>query len=52
MFDLSKTVMYEFLYDYAKLKYVEKTRLCYMDRDSIIIHVKMLKQDLAVEILN
>ena len=29
-----------------------KRQDCYMDRDSIIIHVKMLKQNLTVEILN
>ena len=29
--DLSKTVMYEFWYDYVKLKYGENAKLCYMD---------------------
>ena len=38
--DLSKTVMYEFYYDDAKLKYGENTKLCYMDTDSFIVHVK------------
>ena len=38
--DLSKTVMYEFWYDYVKPKYGENTKLCYMDRDSLIVHVK------------
>ena len=38
--DLSKTVMYEFWYDYVKPKYDEKTKLCYMDTDSFIVHVK------------
>ena len=38
--NLSKTVMYEFWYDYAKLKYVENAKLCYMDTDSFIVHIK------------
>ena len=38
--DLSKTLMYEFWYDYVKLKYREKTKLCYMDTNSFIIYIK------------
>ena len=38
--DISKTLMYEFLYDYIKPKYGDKVKLCYMDTDSFIIHVK------------
>ena len=32
--------MYEFWYDYVKPKYREKTKLCYMDRGSFIVHIK------------
>ena len=38
--DLSKTLMYEFWYDYVKLKYREKTKLCYIDTNSFIIYIK------------
>ena len=38
---LSKTVMYEFWYNHAKPKYDEDARLCYMDTESFIIHVKI-----------
>ena len=38
--DLSKTVMYEFWYDYVKPKYGENAKPCYMDTDSFIVHVK------------
>ena len=38
--DISKKLMYEFWYDYIKPKYHEKARLCCMDTDSFIIHIK------------
>ena len=38
--DISKTLMYEFWYDYIKPKYQEKAQLCYMDTDSFIIHIE------------
>ena len=38
--DISKTLMYEFCYDYIKPKYEDKARLCYMDTDSFVIHIK------------
>ena len=38
--DLSKTIKYEFWYDYVKPKYCENAILCYMDTDSIIVQVK------------
>ena len=39
IFDISKTLMYEFWYDYIKPKYKEKAKLCYMDTDSFVIHI-------------
>ena len=36
----SKTVMYEFWYDYVKPKYGENTKLFYMDTESFIVQVK------------
>ena len=38
--DISKTLMYEFWYDYIKPKYQDRAKLCYMDTDSLIIHIK------------
>ena len=38
--DISKTLMYEFWYDYIKPKYQDKAKLCYMDTDSFVIHIK------------
>ena len=38
--DINKTLMYEFWYDYIKLKYQDNGKLCYMDTDSFIIHIK------------
>ena len=39
--DLSKTVMYEFHYDYMKKKYNEESlTLCYMDTDSLVYKIK------------
>ena len=37
---ISKTLMYEFWYDYMKPKYGENEKLCYMDTDSFIMHIK------------
>ena len=32
--------MHEFWYDYIKSKYQNNVKLCYMDTDSFIIHIK------------
>ena len=37
--DISKTLMYEFWYDYVKAKYKDKTKLCYMNTDSFVINI-------------
>ena len=58
--DLSKTVMYEFWYDYPKPKYGENVKPFYMDTGSSFLQKqmiftktlqKMLKQDLTLQIL-
>ena len=38
--DISKTLMYEFWYDYIKPKYQDRAKLCYVDTDSFVIHIK------------
>ena len=38
--DISKITMYEFWYDYVKIKYEDKARLCYMDTDSFVANIK------------
>ena len=37
--EISKTLMYEFWYDYMKPKYGDNVKLCYMDTDSFIMHI-------------
>ena len=39
--DLSKLVMYEFHYDYMIPKYSENLKICYMDTDTLVYHIKM-----------
>ena len=38
--EISKILMYEFLYDYMKPKYGDNVKLCYMDTDSFIMNIK------------
>ena len=38
--EISKTLMYEFWYDYIKRKYGNNVKLCYMDTDSFIMNIK------------
>ena len=52
--DIGKILIYEFLYDYLKLKYKENLNLCYMntdmDTDSSIFNLKT--EDWHKDILN
>ena len=50
--DISKTLMYEFWYNYIKPKYRDKARLCYMDTDSFVIYIKTedFQKDIANDI--
>ena len=38
--EISKTLIYEFWYNYMNPKYGENVKLCYMDTDSYIFHAK------------
>ena len=38
--EISKTQMCEFWYDYMKPKHVDNIKLCYLDTDSFIMHIK------------
>ena len=48
--DISKTLIYEFWYDYMKPKYGDRAKLYYTDTDSFIIHI--ITEDLFEEIGN
>ena len=38
--ETSKSKMYEFWYDYLIPKYNEQAKMCYMDTNSLIVHIK------------
>ena len=38
--EISKILMYEFWYDYMKPKYNDDVKLCYIDTDSFVMHIK------------
>ena len=38
--EISKTLTYEFWYDYIRPKYQQNAKLCYMDTDNFIINIK------------
>ena len=52
--DISKTLTYEFWYDYIKPKYQDSTKLCYMDADHFAIYIKSedFYEDVADDIAN
>ena len=60
--ELSKILMYDFIYDYLKPKYGKKAKLHYMDTGSFIVYIKhmifiktlqkMLKLNLILQIVN
>ena len=51
--EISKTLMYEFWYDYMKPKYNDNVKLCYMDMDSFIMKISLmtLKIGLILQIM-
>ena len=54
--ELSKKIMYDFRYDYVKIRSDENAKLCYMDTDSFIVYIKTediykdIKLDLILQI--
>ena len=38
--EVSKTVMWQFFFDYVCIKYGDKVKLCFTDTDSFILHIK------------
>ena len=52
--EISKTLMYEFWYDYMKPKYGNKVKLCYMDTDSFIMNIETndFYEDIACDVEN
>ena len=52
--EISKTLMYEFWYDYMKPKYGNNVNLCYMGMDSFIMNIKTndFYKDIASDVEN
>ena len=52
--EISKTLMYEFWYDYMKPKYNSNVKLCYMDTDRFIMNIKTngFYKDIARDVEN
>ena len=52
--EISKTLMYEFWYDYMKPKYNDNVKLCYMGTDSFIMNIKAndFYEDIASDVEN
>ena len=52
--EISKILMYGFWYDYMKPKYNDDVRLCYMDTDSFVMHIKTndFYKDIASDVEN
>ena len=52
--EISKILMYEFWYDYMKPKYNNDVKLCYMDADSFVMHIKTndFYKDIASDVEN
>ena len=47
---ITETLMYKFWHDYIKPKYQDKAKVCYMDTDSFLIHIKT--EDFYKDIVN
>ena len=47
---ITETLMYKFWHDYIEPKYQDKAKVCYMDTDSFIIHIKT--EDFYKDIVN
>ena len=37
---MSKTAMFDYWYSYVKPKYIRVAKICHMDTDSCIVHIK------------
>ena len=50
--EISKILMYEFWYDYMKLKYNDNVKLVYMDTDSFVMNIKTedFNEDIANDV--